>query len=144
MVAFMQSTQKLDSSVLLQELRLNQIKMPLFLLKRTQSLQTVLLQKMAMFGGKELVILQKENLLTGKEIHVMLFQKTNLQKVKNLHIQMHALQLLQDSVHVSLLNGNPQKVYQFLLFCLVDVVLQLYLLYIRLVLGNTVYSLVLS
>ena len=140
----MQSTQKLDSSVLLQELLLNQIKMPLFLLKRTQSLQTVLLQKMAMFGGKELVILQKENLLTGKEIHVMLFQKTNLQKVKNLHIQMHALQLLQDSVHVSLLNGNLQKVYQFLLFCLVDVVLQLYLLYIRLVLGNTVYSLVLS
>ena len=140
----MQSTQKLDSSVLLQELRLNQIKMPLFLLKRTQSLQTVLLQKMAMFGGKELVILQKENLLTGKEIHEMLFQKTNLQKVKNLHIQMHALQLLQDSVHVSLLNGNLQKVYQFLLFCLVDVVLQLYLLYIRLVLGNTVYSLVLS
>ena len=140
----MQSTQKLDSSVLLQELLLNQIKMPLFLLKRTQSLQTVLLQKMAMFGGKELVILQKENLLTGKEIHEMLFQKTNLQKVKNLHIQMHALQLLQDSVHVSLLNGNLQKVYQFLLFCLVDVVLQLYLLYIRLVLGNTVYSLVLS
>ena len=140
----MQSTQKLDSSVLLQELRLNQIKMPLFLLKRTQSLQTVLLQKMEMFGGKELVILQKENLLTGKEIHVMLFQKINLQKVRNLHIQMLALQLLLVSVLVLLQNGNLQKVFLFLLSCLVDAALLLYLLYIRLVLGNTVYSWVLS
>ena len=140
----MLSTLKQDSLVLHQEQANSQTKTLLFLLLKTQSLQTVLLQKMEMFGGKELVILQKVILLTGKAIHALHSLRTRLLKVKKWLTQMHALQLLQNSVHVSLLTGKARKVYQSVQFSLVDAALQLYHLYIRLVLGNTVYSWVLS
>ena len=116
----------------------------LFLLKRILSILTVLLLKTVMYGGKESDILQRVSLLTGREILVMLFLRTSLLRVKNLLIQMHALQLLLSSVHVSHLTGNLQKVYLFLLSSLVVAALQLYLSYTRHAAGTTVYSLDLS
>ena len=102
------------------------------------------LQKTEMSGGKESVIQQKASLLTGKETHATLFQKTSLLRVKNSLIRTHALQHLQNSVLVSLLTGSPLKVYQSAQSCSVDAARQLFRSYTRAATGITVYSLDLS
>ena len=144
MVVSTLSTQKQDSSVLLLVHQQNQTRTLLFLQKRIQSTQTVPLQKTAMFGGKESDIQQRVTLLTGRATHAQHSLRTRLLRVKKWHIQTHALQHQQDSVHVSLQNGKIQRVYLFLQSSSVDAAHQQYLSYTSHAHGTTVYSSVLS
>ena len=140
----MLSTQKQDSSELLQEHLQKATRTLSYQLKRTQFTQTVLLQKTETFGGKESDTQLKVTWLTGKVRLAQHSKKTKLLREKKWHIQTLALQLQLVSVHVSHLTGNLQKVFLFLLSSLVDAVHQQFHWYTRLVHGNTVYSLDLS